>query len=60
MNCPHTWFSTEFRGGKSLVRRRLRDLLRPAPRRGRALAAAAAVLLLRRLMKKRDKKSAAP
>ena len=24
MNCPHTWFSTEFRGGKSLVRRRLR------------------------------------
>ena len=46
MNCPHTWFSTEFRGGKSLVRRRLRDLLRPAPRRGRALAAAAAVLAL--------------
>lgn len=46
MNCPHTWFSTELKGGKRLLRRRLRDLLRPAPRRGRALAAMAAVLAL--------------
>ena len=40
MNCPHTWFSTELRGGRRLLRARLRDLLRPAPRRGRALALA--------------------
>lgn len=46
MNCPHTWFSTELRGGKRLLRRRLRDVLRPAPRRGRALAAMAAVLAI--------------
>ena len=46
MNCPHTWFSTELKGGKRLLRRRLRDLLRPAPRRGRALAAMAAVLAI--------------
>ena len=46
MNCPHTWFSTEWKGGKRLLRRRLRDLLRPAPKKGRALAAAAAVLAL--------------
>ena len=46
MNCPHTWFSTEQRGGKRLLRRRLRDVLRPAPRRGRALAAVMAVLAL--------------
>lgn len=46
MNCPHTWFSTELKGGKRLLRTRLRDLLRPAPRRGRALAAIAAVLAL--------------
>ena len=30
MNCPHTWFSTELRGGRRLLRARLRDLLRPA------------------------------
>ncbi|HIY17212.1 MAG TPA: hypothetical protein H9839_07720, partial [Candidatus Intestinimonas stercorigallinarum] len=46
MNCPHTWFSTELKGGKRLVRARLRDLLRPAPRRGRGLALLAAVLTL--------------
>ena len=46
MNCPHTWFSTELKGGKRLLRTRLRDLLRPAPRRGRALAAMAAVLAI--------------
>lgn len=46
MNCPHTWFSTELKGGKRLLRTRLRDLLRPAPKRGRALAAMAAVLAL--------------
>ena len=46
MNCPHTWFSTEWKGDKRLLRRRLRDLLRPAPKKGRALAAAAAVLAL--------------
>ena len=46
MNCPHTWFSTELRGGRRLLRARLRDLLRPAPRRGRALALAAAALAL--------------
>lgn len=46
MNCPHTWFSTELRGGRRLLRTRLRDLLRPAPRRGRVLAAAAALLAL--------------
>ena len=46
MNCPHTWFSTELKGGKHLLRRRLRDVLRPAPRRGRALAAMAAVLAI--------------
>ena len=46
MNCPHTWFSTELKGGKRLLRRRLRDVLRSAPRRGRALAAMAAVLAL--------------
>lgn len=46
MHCPHTWFSTELKGGKHLLRTRLRDLLRPAPKRGRALAALAAVLAL--------------
>lgn len=46
MNCPHTWFSTELRGGKRLLRTRLRDLLRPAPKHGRTLAALAAVLVL--------------
>ena len=46
MNCPHTWFSTELKGGKRLLRRRLRDLLRPAPKRGRALAVLAAALAL--------------
>ena len=46
MNCPHTWFSTELKGGKRLLRTRLRDLLRPAPKRGRALAVLAAVLAL--------------
>ena len=46
MNCPHTWFSTELKGGKRLVRARLRDLLRPATRRGRGLALLAAVLTL--------------
>lgn len=46
MNCPHTWFSTELRGGKRLLRTRLRDLLRPAPKHGRTLAALAAVLAL--------------
>ena len=46
MNCPHTWFSTELRGGKRLLRRRLRDLLRPAPKHGRALAAIMAALAL--------------
>lgn len=46
MNCPHTWFSTELKGGKRLLRTRLRDLLRPAPKRGRALAAMAAALIL--------------
>ena len=46
MNCPHTWFSTELKGGKRLVRARLRDLLRPAPKRGRGLALLAAVLTL--------------
>ena len=46
MHCPHTWFSTELKGGKRLLRTRLRGLLRPAPRRGRALAAMAAVLAL--------------
>ena len=44
MNCPHTWFSTELKGGKRLLRTRLRDLLRPAPKRGRALAVLAAAL----------------
>ena len=46
MNCPHTWFSTELKGGKRLLRTRLRDLLRPAPKRGRALAVLAAALAL--------------
>ena len=46
MNCPHTWFSTELRSGKRLLRTRLRDLLRPAPKRSRTLAALAAVLAL--------------
>ena len=46
MNCPHTWFSTELKGGKRLLRRRLRDVLRPAPKRGRTLAVLAAVLAL--------------
>ena len=46
MHCPHTWFSTELKGGKRLLRTRLRGLLRPAPRRGRALAAMAAVLAI--------------
>lgn len=46
MHCPHTWFSTELKGGKHLLRTRLRDLLRPAPKRGRTLAVLAAVLAL--------------
>ena len=46
MNCPHTWFSTELKGGKRLLRTRLRDLLRPAPKRGRTLAVLAAALAL--------------
>lgn len=46
MNCPHTWFSTELKGGKRLLRTRLRDLLRPAPKRGRALAVLMAALAL--------------
>lgn len=46
MHCPHTWFSTELKGGKRLLRTRLRDLLRPAPKRGRALAAMAVALAL--------------
>ena len=46
MNCPHTWFSTELKGGKRLLHTRLRDLLRPAPKRGRALAVLAAPLAL--------------
>ena len=46
MNCPHTWFSTELKGGKRLLRHRLRDVLRPAPKRGRTLAVLAAVLAL--------------
>ena len=46
MHCPHTWFSTELKGGKRLLRTRLRALLRPAPKRGRALAAMAVALAL--------------
>jgi len=46
MNCPHTWFSTELKGGKRLLRHRLRDVLRPAPKRGRTLAVLAAALAL--------------
>ena len=46
MNCPHTWFSTELKGGKRLLRRRLRDVLRSAPKRGRTLAVLAAILAL--------------
>lgn len=46
MNCPHTWFSTELKGSKRLLRTRLHNLLRPAPKRGRALAALAAALAL--------------
>ncbi len=46
MNCPHTWFSTELKGGKRLLRTRLRDLFRPAPKRGRALAVLMAALAL--------------
>ena len=46
MRCPHTWFSTELKGGKHLLRTRLRGLLRPAPKKGRALAALAAALAL--------------
>lgn len=46
MNCPHTWFSTELKGGKRLLRTRLHDLLRPAPKRGRALAVLMAALAL--------------
>ncbi len=32
--CPHTWFSTELRGGTRLVRARLQDLLTAPRRRG--------------------------
>lgn len=46
MNCPHTWFSTELKGGKRLLHTRLHDLLRPAPKRGRALAVLMAALAL--------------
>lgn len=46
MNCPHTWFSTELKGGKHLLRSRLHDLLRPAPKRGQALAVLMAALAL--------------
>lgn len=46
MNCPHTWFSTELKSGKRLLRTRLHDLLRPAPKRGRALAVLMAALAL--------------
>ena len=46
MKCPNTWFSTQLRSGKGLLKSRLRDLFRPAPRRGRALAVTAAALIL--------------
>ncbi len=46
MKCPNTWFSTQLRSGKGLLKSRLRDLFHPAPRRGRALAVTAAALIL--------------
>jgi hypothetical protein len=46
MKCPHTWFSTGFHSGKGLLKARIRDLFRPAPRRGRAVAVTAAALAL--------------
>ena len=34
MNCPHTWFSTEFHSKPRLIKVRLQDLLTTPRRRG--------------------------
>ena len=44
MNVPHTWLSTEFRGGRRALRRRLRGIF-SAPRRWGALPLACALLV---------------